>query len=277
MIKIGTSGFSFPDWKGKVYPGHVKSEQFLPYYEKELGFNAVELNFTYYTLPSAGVIEGLSKKTSDDFEFVVKGFKGMTHDPFDKRIPHKPDKAEIKLYYKYFHDSLEIIRKNNKLGAVLLQFPVFFYHTAENMEYLLNAKENLKDDTLVVEFRNSQWLNKETFAFLRDNEIAYCAVDEPVLPRLMPFTDDVTSDTAYIRFHGRNRDWFNSPVSTRYNYLYSDKELDEFLPSIKKMDKAAGKTYLFFNNCHSGNAAVNAKMMRDILEIPFAPPQRDLL
>jgi uncharacterized protein YecE (DUF72 family) len=83
MIKVGTSGFSFPDWKGTVYPPNIQPRDMLSFYEKELGFNVVEINFTYYTLPSQKSLMAMSQKTSPDFEFVVKSFKGMTHDIWD--------------------------------------------------------------------------------------------------------------------------------------------------------------------------------------------------
>src|SRR4030067_3267288 len=80
MIKVGASGFSFPDWKGTVYPEGIREKDMLPFYEKELGFNVLEVNFTYYTLPSQKSLAAMSQKTSEGFEFVVKSFKGMTHE-----------------------------------------------------------------------------------------------------------------------------------------------------------------------------------------------------
>jgi len=80
VIKIGTSGFSFPDWKGTVYPAQIRDREMLPYYERDLGFKALEVNFTYYTLPSQKSFEAMSQKTSGGFEFVVKAFRGMTHE-----------------------------------------------------------------------------------------------------------------------------------------------------------------------------------------------------
>ena len=84
MIKVGTSGFSFPDWKGTIYPEGIRDGEMLSFYEKELGFNVLEVNFTYYTLPSQKSFAAMSKKTSEEFEFVVKAFKGMTHEIRDK-------------------------------------------------------------------------------------------------------------------------------------------------------------------------------------------------
>jgi uncharacterized protein YecE (DUF72 family) len=79
-IKIGTSGFSFQDWQGTVYPKHIKKEEWINYYEGELGFNALEVNYTYYTLPSFRSLKGMERKTSPAFQFVIKAFRGMTHD-----------------------------------------------------------------------------------------------------------------------------------------------------------------------------------------------------
>ena len=117
----------------------------------------------------------------------------------------------------------------------------------------------------MVEFRNITWLREGTFRFLRENEMGYCAVDEPKLKGLMPFVPDATSDIGYIRFHGRNRDWFNAPVSVRYNYLYKKDELKEFIGPVKKMNSQTGKLLIFFNNCHAGHAAKNAIMFSKMI------------
>jgi uncharacterized protein YecE (DUF72 family) len=92
-----------------------------------------------------------------------------------------------------------------------------------------------------------------------------CVVDEPKLPRLMPFEPRRTSDIAYFRFHGRNQNWFNASREERYNYLYSADELDEFVPPLRSVSAGAKTTYTFFNNCHAGAAARNALMMKQML------------
>ena len=95
MIRIGTSGFSFPDWKGTVYPLGIRDKDMLSFYEEELRFNALEVNFSYYTLPSQKSFMAMSKKTSKEFEFVVKSFKGMTHEIRDKETGGMIDNQEI--------------------------------------------------------------------------------------------------------------------------------------------------------------------------------------
>jgi len=265
MIKIGTSGFSFPDWRGVVYPKDIQPRDTLRYYEQELGFDTVEINFTYYTLPGLKTMEGLAKKTSEKFDFVVKAFRGMTHDPFDSRLEKRPESSEVKDTFGKFVYSMKPLMESNKLGAILLQFPVFFYPRSESKDYILQCREWLGNVPAVIEFRNRAWAKPETFAFLRENGLAYCIVDEPKLSRLMPFVEEITSSIGYLRLHGRNQNWFNVPTSERYNYLYSDKELREFVDPIRRIRQKAQKGYVFFNNCHAGAAARNALQMKSFL------------
>jgi len=264
-VRIGTSGFSFPDWKGVVYPGRLSPKEMLTYYATELGFDAVEINSTYYSIPKPQNVEAMAKKTPENFEFTVKAHRGMTHDPFDDRNERRPTEEETEECFRLFREAVEPLKESKKLGAVLLQFPVFFYPSEHSKQYLLRAKEQLEGMPLVAEFRNRAWAEEETFVFLKENGLGYCAVDEPKLPRLMPFINRVTSGVGYLRFHGRNPNWFNAPVSERYNYLYSEDELREFVPEANRMESSSEKAFVFFNNCHGGSAAKNAGMFRKMM------------
>jgi len=119
---------------------------------------------------------------------------------------------------------------------------------------------------LIIEFRSRDWAQPATFEFLKANKLGYCIVEEPKLNNLMPFINQATSDVGYLRFHGRNKNWFNAPVEERYNYDYSDDELKGFIPDIIKLFQQAHKTFLFFNNCHAGFAARNALRLRELLK-----------
>ncbi len=265
MIKIGTSGFSFKDWRGVVYPKDIQPADALEEYQK-LGFNCVEINSTYYTLISDKSFIGMESKTGPDFEFTVKAYKGITHDPFDTRLKEKmPDLEKAIDDSKMFLFSIQPLREKNKLGAVLFQFPVFFQPNNENTEYLGGLKDLFKDIPIVAEFRHVSWARPETYEFLKTREIGFCTVDEPKIPRLMPFINEVTSDIGYIRLHGRNKNWFNASLEERYNYSYSEKEMKDFIPEIRKTDSKAKKTFVFFNNCHAGNAAKNALKLIQLL------------
>jgi uncharacterized protein YecE (DUF72 family) len=266
-IKVGTSGFSFPDWRGGViYPEGLPQKEELMYYNKELRFDTLEVNSTYYTIISEKSTAAMEQKTGEGFEFVVKGFKGITHDPFDSRLDKKPTVEKAMEDLAKFKGSLGPFIAAGKLGAVLFQFPVFFYPSKQAEGYIEKCKKTMDGIPLVIEFRNNEWAKPETFSFLRDNEIGYCAVDEPKLPRLMPLINEVTSGIAYMRLHGRNENWFNAPTSVRYDYLYNEDELKGFLPELKKMADKAQKVYLFLNNCHAGSAVKNAVRMRDLLK-----------
>ncbi|PKL91077.1 MAG: DUF72 domain-containing protein [Candidatus Goldiibacteriota bacterium HGW-Goldbacteria-1] len=267
-IKIGTSGFSFPDWrKGVIYPQGLSQKEELLYYSKELEFDTLEINASYYTIMAEKTIAAIEQKTPDNFEFVVKGYRGFTHDPFDTRLgAKKPSIQKAFLDIEKFISSLSPLREAEKLGCVLLQFPVFFNPSAESFEYICSCRKAFKEIPLVIEFRNKSWAKDDTFDFLRGNDLGYCAVDEPKQPRLMPFINEITSGTAYFRLHGRSDKWFNAPMEERYNYLYSDDELSDFIPEIKKMASNAVKTYIFFNNCHAGSAVKNAQRLKQLLK-----------
>ena len=262
MIKIGTSGFSFPDWKGTVYPMGLREREMLPFYEKDLGFKALEVNFTYYTLPSQKSFEAMSKKTSKEFEFIVKAFKGMTHEIRDKETGAMIDNQET---FKKFKYSLAPLIEDGKLTGVLAQFPYAFFPNRENIAYLERFKAEMEDVPLIYEFRNQTWLKEGTFKFLEKNGVGFCIVDEPKIPKLMPYLPRATSEIGYFRFHGRNPNWFNVPLKVRYDYLYSEGELKEFIPDIKDVSKNTAKTLIFFNNCYSGSAAKNAAQMAKLL------------
>ncbi len=262
MIKIGTSGFSFPDWKGTVYPAGIREKDMLSFYEKELGFNVLEINFTYYTLPSQKSLAGMAQKTSESFEFVVKSFKGMTHEIWDKETRSRIDNRET---FKKFRYGLVPLIEEKKLACVLAQFPYGFFPNRDNLGYLESFKEEMIDTPLVFEFRNQAWLKEETFQYLAKNGIGFCVVDEPKLPNLMSYHPRATSEIGYFRFHGRNPNWFNVPVKVRYDYHYSEEELKEFVPGIKDISQKTAKTLIFFNNCYSGSAAKNAAQMAKLL------------
>ena len=257
-ITIGTSGFSFDDWKGTVYPHHLKKEEWLTYYERELGFKALEVNFTYYTLPSPRTLEGMSRKTSPDFAFVVKAFRGMTHD-----IQTRGDKTVTpnKKIFEQFVISLQPLIDSRKLACVLAQFPYAFQPGEKTGDYLKRFKELLEPLPLIIEFRNKKWHTEKTVQFLKEHNLGYCVVDEPRLPRLMPFYPEATTGIGYFRFHGRNTSWFNVPTSVRYDYLYSTAQLKDFIPPITCVAAKTEKVFAFFNNCHAGSAAHNAAML----------------
>lgn len=164
MVKIGTSGFSFSDWVGNVYPDNIKKGEMLSYYEQTLGFTITEINSTYYTIPSQKSFEGMAKKTSPDFEFTVKAHKSMTHEIRDKETGIFIDNKDS---FNRFLYAIEPLRTEGRLTAILAQFPYSFHAIKDNYTYLLTFKERLKDVPLVVEFRNYYWHDEKSLVFLK--------------------------------------------------------------------------------------------------------------
>lgn len=262
MILIGTSGFSYKDWVGVFYPENTKNTEMLEIYAKK--FPCVELNFTYYQMPGTRTIEGLVRKVPDDFEFCVKANKAMTHEINEGEAAHLDRKI-----FQDFMEALKPMITRGVLGCILAQFPWSFRRTVPNTEYVLRFKELFADVPVVVEFRNAEWISDDTFDLLRRQALAFCAVDEPRLPGLMPPVAEATSGLGYVRFHGRNAKkwWTHDNPSERYDYLYSDDELKEWIPKIQRIADKTKKTYVFFNNCHVGQAAENAHMLQAMLDL----------
>jgi len=253
-ILIGTSGFSFPDWEGPFYPRGMATSRRLPFYERY--FPAVELNTTYYGIPSPKTLSLLAAKTHPDFEFVAKAHQSMTHEI------ETPQAS-----YDEFLRAIEPLRAAGRFHGVLAQFPWRFRRTSEAEKHLAEMKERFDGIPLFAEFRHDSWMDEEVFDSLAQHGIGYCCVDEPSLDTLVPPVARLTTDVAYVRFHGRNdKAWWGRGEGDRYDYDYRPEELKDWLQKIRDLAERAKKTYVFFNNCHAGQAARNARLMMDMMQ-----------
>jgi uncharacterized protein YecE (DUF72 family) len=274
-VFIGTSGYSFADWVGPFYPMGMRSADFLAYYATQ--FHCVEVNSTYYGIPEPRVLASMEKRTPEDFRFIVKLNQAMTHEY----------STEPALYGK-FRAVLEPLKAAGKYHGLLAQFPWAFRRDAHGKAHLERLRGLLPDEPLWVEFRHDSWMHPKLAAWLGERSLGYCIVDEPALPGLVPPVLHVTNGIGYVRFHGRNaqhwwgsgrRDGAGSVRETaapgapargrgdqlRYDYNYSERELTEWVAKLNELAKQAKQTYLFFNNCHAGQAARNAKLMEELL------------
>ncbi len=254
-ILVGTSGYSYNDWRGIFYPRNMQPQYFLSFYSRE--FNAVELNFSYYRMPNPHQFVQMLKKSNYRLEFVVKAFRELTHEITEKSIPET---------LPLFKDALAPLVENGKLGAVLLQFPQSFHYTKTSRIYLEKLIEGLRPLPLCVEFRQREWLKNSVYNTLSRMNTGFVCVDQPRLKDLLPPLSIVTSDLAYIRFHGRNRaNWYKGNSSERYDYLYAEEELMEWVPGVQKLAEKTKKIFILFNNHIKGQAVNNARMMINLL------------
>ena len=255
MFYCGTCGFSYKDWVGVYYPEGLPRKGWLSYYARE--FNALELNSTYYALPGLATMESLASKTGDGFLFSVKANQEITH---VRQSGEEASRAFIRI--------LQPLVEAHKLGCVLAQFPYSFGFNSANRDYLHRLGDWLQGYPLVIEFRNAAWLNSETREWMTARHIGFCCVDEPQLPGLMPPVAEVTSETGYIRFHGRNaaKWWQHEQAWERYDYSYSRRELEQWLPKIQLVSSTAENTFIFANNHWRGQAVDTIRQVRSMLD-----------
>lgn len=255
MIYLGTSGFSYDDWVGPFYPSGMPKREWLLYYARE--FNACEINATYYALPKPATMEAMVGKVGGGFLFSVKANRQMTHE--------LEGDGEV---FKLFREVLAPLIERGRLGCVLAQFPYSFRFNVQNRDYVETFREWLGGVPIVVEFRNKGWLREGVFDWLRRHKLGFCCVDEPQLPNLLPPIAETTSNVAYVRFHGRNKEkwWQHEHAYERYDYSYSVEELEEWLPKIRHLDCIAEKTFVFANNHWRGQAVTTIRQLRLMLD-----------
>jgi uncharacterized protein YecE (DUF72 family) len=267
-MRIGTCGYSFPDWKGTVYPPNLRPSLYLVHYARTLGFSAVELDSSFYHMPSVPLMEALMQKMQPGFLFTVKAHRTMTHEVWKATRPAAPGCPA-------FPDVSSGLKSATELAtvfqAVVLQYPPWFRDTPENRKFLLMTRGLLPRLPLSIEFRDRSWHEGNALTFLQQEHLGYVAVDEPRLRNLLPLIPAVTSDVAYLRLHGRNPNWFGASREERYDYLYSHEELEELLPMIHTMALKAPLMFVMTNNCHRGQAVRNAKDLQSMLLFPDRP------
>jgi uncharacterized protein YecE (DUF72 family) len=254
-VLVGTSGYSYDDWVGTVYPEGTRKQDFLPLYARE--FPIVELNFSYYQQPSAKTLQRMVSLTPEGFLFALKAHRSMTHDigeSWEKDIAA-------------FRSGLQPLVDAGRLAAVLLQFPYSFSYSPESRARLATLCERLSGMPLAVEFRKSEWMKEQVLAGLRERGVSLVGVDEPALPRLLPPSTETTGPFGYVRFHGRNKAaWWTGDNASRYDYLYSPSEMREWIDRIRAILEKVPVLLLFFNNHWRGNAAKNAREMKLLLQ-----------
>ncbi len=257
MILLGSSGFSYEDWKGNFYPELIHSKEMLPYYAKRFG--TVEINSTYYAIPRPSAVLDMARRTPEDFVFTVKAHQSITHSS-------EPDSA----VFSSFRRAIDPLVESGKLGCVLAQYPWSFKPSKETAAALEQLKVGLADLPVVVEFRNSKWADESTYSLLRKLDLGWCSVDEPALQGLMPRQGILTSSIAYLRFHGRNaaKWWKHEHAWQRYDYLYSEEGLTEWTTKVHELGSKAQTTFVFFNNHYRGKSAENARMFARMLGMP---------
>jgi len=298
MIHVGTCSWNDRSIaSGGFYPASAKSaEDRLRYYASV--FDTVEIDSTFYAIPSPQNAHLWRERTPDRFVFHAKAYGCLTgHAINPKTMPSVlrerlsaeerqadrvfvKDEGMVRDAAAIFLDSLSPLARAGKLGLIIFQFPPWFRYSTENCRRIVACRRMMEGHPVGVEFRHGSWLRQErredVFRFLRDEGLTYVVCDEPQYgtEATAPFVPAVTSEIAYFRFHGRNaQTWLKAGAGTsdRYDYLYSDEELAGFVPALLECASAAKEVFAMFNNCHAGKAMVNSRRLRDLLRQHQAP------
>ena len=304
-VRIGTCSWADEALSKHFYPPGLAAGERLAYYAEH--FDTVEVDSTYYRLPVTSMVERWAERTPDEFVMHVKAFGVMTRHPVkvdqlptdlreeapvDARgrieRPSREFRAEI---FRRFIDALEPLRAAGKLGGILFQFPPYVVPREASVDYLEWAVEQLGSDVPLVEFRHRSWYDEEhrdeTLALLERLGAAHVVVDAPKVEakNVPPTLLAVTAPMTYVRFHGRNAGTWNvrgGSAAERFDYLYSEEELEEWVDPLRELAGQAQQAYAFFNNNNRSagpdggtvaQAAWNAAELKRLLaEQPAARP-----
>lgn len=261
IVRVGPAGWSYPDWNGYVYPARRPKGFHEVTYLADF-FDTIEINTSFYQplRPDHASLWVERVSGNPRFRFTAKLWQRFTHDP----SATKDDELAVRAGF-------DVLRKAEKLGAVLMQFPFSFHATRPNQDYLEQILARFSDYPVAVELRHSSWQSIETLDNLRKHRVSFCNIDQPIIGRSLQPSADVTSQVGYVRLHGRRYDmWFDdnpeTPSHERYNYLYSTEELTPWTKGIRSIDERTEETYVITNNHYLGKAVVNALQLISILK-----------
>jgi uncharacterized protein YecE (DUF72 family) len=235
---IGTSGWSYPHWKGVFYPHDVPSALWLPHYASR--FDTVEINASFYRVPAEKTFLNWRDATPDGFVFAVK---------VDRRITHYQKLREVRQLWESFVARCALLGK--KLGCLLLQFPPSFHLDLQALADLLCLVPS--GMRCAFEFRHQTWFAHEAYHLLSAHGAALCRSSAPRFPD----ADVATADFVYVRMHGG---------TSLYSSKYSDAELRRWSAGLRKRLKEGRDVYVYFNNDAHGYAVENALTLRRLLQ-----------
>jgi uncharacterized protein YecE (DUF72 family) len=259
-ILVGPAGWSYPDWNGILYPSHRPRGFHEAAYLAEF-FDTIEINTSFYNpLRPDFAAQWIERVAGNPrFLFTAKLWQRFTHETGATAEDEKAVRA-----------GFDVLRGANRLGAVLLQFPFSFHRTPETLGRLVHILDVFADYPLVVEVRHSSWVLPEFFSFLHERGVGFCNIDQPLIGRSIKPGERATSSRGYVRLHGRRYDtWFSDepdlPSYERYNYLYSEQELEPWVKRIRHVAGDTETTFVVTNNHFEAKGVVNALQLIHML------------
>ena len=243
-VHIGTMGWSYDFWTGNFYPRDIAPDGYLSEYAKH--FNTVEVDNTFYRIPSKDTVAKWRDQTPGDFLFSAK---------FPRRITHEKMLSDCNEIAGFFLERMSLLQ--GKLGPLLLQFPYAFKpeHANRLSDFLSALPSTFR---FVVEVRNRKLLNETLYSSLREHKTALAIVEQP----FMPTVEVTTSDFAYIRLEGDRR-----KVNGTYGKVEIDRTEDirNWAEKIKKLTDSTGDVFVYFSKFYSGHPPTDVKQLAALL------------
>lgn len=233
-IRIGTSGWSYRHWVDRFYPAGLRSEQWLVHYARQ--FDCVEVNNSFYRLPTAETVDHWRAQTPDGFLFTLKASRYITH---MKKLQDcaAPLAAFMQL----------ACRLGDRLAAVLFQLPPHWHVNPDRLARFLDLLPD--DQQFAIEFRDPSWHVEPVYALLRDHGVGFCQFDLGGL-RSPPV---VTAKLVYMRLHGPHR---------VYGGSYAERELQSCAEQIRAWDAEGCNVFVFFDNDQDACAVQDAQRLQ---------------
>ncbi len=237
-VRIGTSGWHYPHWRGPFYPENFSASKMLDFYARQ--FDTVELNNTFYRLPPETALDDWRGRTPEGFLFAAKGSRFLTH--MKKLKEPEPGIA------KYF----ELVEQlGPKLGPVLFQLPPHWGVNSERLEAFLAALP--RGHRYAFELRDPSWHVPEVYRILRRHRAAFCIFE------IAGFQSgiEITADFTYVRLHG---------PGGAYQGSYPGGKLEEWAERIRQWRKELQSVYVYFDNDQAAYAVANALALKRLIE-----------
>jgi len=234
-LYIGTSGWSYPSWKGIFYPENLSERKWLEFFAEN--FKTVELNSPFYRLPKESTFSGWYRRTPKDFIFAVKVSRFISHVKYLK---------DCKKAWEIFYQRAKLLKE--KLGPFLIQLPPNWKKDLKRIkDFVKMARKVSPKERFVFEFRHESWFCPQVYQyFKKEKNITFCIADSKRWPKIT----ELFGDFVYIRFHG---------PGSLYASKYSKDQLKEWAKIIKKFLKKDIDVFCYFNNDFSGFAIENAR------------------
>lgn len=252
-LRVGTAGYSYPDWVGPFYPAGTTAHDMLPAYARH--FPAVEINSSFYRPPTPEQVAKMARRTPAGFGFTLKVPRSASHDRRADELPA-------------FKAAADHLASLGKLLGLLVQVPEAFHNTAANRGWLKGIADALRPHRLAVEFRHRSWDTAELNGWLAEAGLDVVSVGVPAIPTLFPAGLRVANRRVYARLHSQDAEAWYAGGKARYHYDYPEPVIRKWAGALKGVAERgeADSALVIFNNCVGTQAVENARRLAAVLK-----------